>query len=183
MIAAFLGLDRLEDGGVAAIDLLNADPALKSHVNQALGWLVDEGATKSEALVALLVGLETEGPEVLVVDMIEQDLGQSTQEALITHLRHRVKTGGRPLFLLTRSSAILDLAAVGPDEAIILCPANHSPPARVAPYPVRQVTRQLPRAWHHPRYGRGSHVALKQRNPDLLTSEERRSGVGSVAVR
>jgi hypothetical protein len=36
---------------------------------------------------------------------------------------------------LTRSSAILDLAAVGPEEAIILCPANHSPPSRVAPFP------------------------------------------------
>ena len=41
----------------------------------------------------------------------------------------------RPLFVLTRSTAILDLSAVGPDEAIILCPANHSPPTRVAPYP------------------------------------------------
>jgi hypothetical protein len=133
--SAFLGLERLEDGGAAATDLLNADPALKSRVNQALAWLVDEGATESEALIVLLVSLETEGPDVLVVDMVEQDLEQSTQEALITHLRQRAKTGGRPLFLLTRSSAILDLEAVGPDEAIILCPANHSPPTRVAPYP------------------------------------------------
>jgi hypothetical protein len=36
---------------------------------------------------------------------------------------------------MTRSSAILDLAAMGADEAIILCPANHSPPSRVVPYP------------------------------------------------
>lgn len=133
--AAFLGLDRLDGGGASAIGLLNADPVLESRVNQALGWLVDEGATASEALIALLVGLETEGPAILVVDMIEQDLEQSTQEALITHLRQRAKAGARPLFLLTRSSAILDLAAAGPDEAIILCPANHSPPTRVAPYP------------------------------------------------
>lgn len=133
--AAFVGLERLEDGGNAALTLLNADPALKSRVDQALGWLLDEGAIESEALIALLVGLETDGPEVLVVDMIEQDLDQCTQEALIAHLRHRAKTGGRTLFLLTRSSAILDLAAVGSDEAIILCPANHSPPTRVAPYP------------------------------------------------
>ena len=41
----------------------------------------------------------------------------------------------RPLFFLTRSNAILDLDAVGPDEAIIFCPANHSPPTIVAPYP------------------------------------------------
>ncbi|WP_204280688.1 hypothetical protein, partial [Serratia marcescens] len=49
------------------------------------------------------------------------------------HLRRR-GPGARPLFLLTRSSAILDLAATGPDEAIIFCPANHSPPTRVAPW-------------------------------------------------
>ncbi len=71
---------------------------------------------------------------MLVVDLIEQGLDQATQEALIAHLRRR-GPNGRPLFLLTRSSAILDLAAVGADEAIILCPANHSPPTYVAPYP------------------------------------------------
>ncbi|GAU81102.1 hypothetical protein BIWAKO_00993 [Bosea sp. BIWAKO-01] len=37
--------------------------------------------------------------------------------------------------MLTRSRAILDLAAAGSDEAIILCPANRSPPVRLAPYP------------------------------------------------
>ena len=37
--------------------------------------------------------------------------------------------------MLTRSSSILDLDAVSPDEAIILCPANHSPPTFVTPYP------------------------------------------------
>jgi hypothetical protein len=31
--------------------------------------------------------------------------------------------------------AILDLAAVSPDDAIIFFPANHYPPTRVAPYP------------------------------------------------
>jgi len=133
--AAFLGLDRLQNAGAAAVELLNADPELRSRVNHALAWLIGEGATESEALIALLVGLETDGPEILVVDMIEEGLEQPAQEALITHLRHRAKSGGRPLFLLTRSSAILDLASVGPDEAIILCPANHSPPTRVAPYP------------------------------------------------
>lgn len=40
-----------------------------------------------------------------------------------------------PLLLLTRSCAILDLAAVGPNEVILFCPANHSPPIRVIPYP------------------------------------------------
>lgn len=131
--AAFLGLDRAKAGNTAA--RLEADAVLKSRVDQTLAWLIDEGAAESEALTALLVGLEAEGPAVLVVDLVEQGLDQATQEALIIHLRQRAKVGARPLFLMTRSSAILDLTAIGPDESIILCPANHSPPTLVAPYP------------------------------------------------
>jgi hypothetical protein len=133
--AAFLGMERLADGGAAARARLDAEPALRSRVDQTRDGLVDDGATVSEALIALLVGLESEGPAILVVDMVERGLDQAAQGALIAHLRRRAGAGARPLFLLTRSSAILDLAAVGPDEAIILCPANHSPPFRVAPYP------------------------------------------------
>ncbi len=132
--AAFLSLERTADGGAAARAQLDADPALESRVDRTMAWLIEDGAAVSEALVALLVGLESEGPAILVVDMVEQGLDQAAQEALIAHLRRR-GPGGRPLFLLTRSSAILDRAGVGPDEAIILCPANHSPPTRVAPYP------------------------------------------------
>jgi len=131
--AAFLALDRVKDRNAAA--RLEADMALKARVDRTLTWLVDEGATKSEALIALLASLEAEAPAVLVVDMVEQGLDQTTQEALIALLRQRAKFGARPLFLMTRSSAILDLAAIGPDESIIFCPANHSPPSRVAPYP------------------------------------------------
>ena len=40
-----------------------------------------------------------------------------------------------PLFVMTRSSSILDLDALGPDETVLFCPANHAPPFRVAPYP------------------------------------------------
>jgi DNA-binding transcriptional MerR regulator len=133
--AAFLALDRAADGGAAAQAQLDANPALRSRVDQALAWLLGDGATVSEALIALLAGLESEGPAVLVVDMVEEGLDKTTQEALIAHLRQRGGAGGRPLFLMTRSSAILDLAAVGADETIILCPANHSPPTGVAPYP------------------------------------------------
>jgi hypothetical protein len=132
--AIFLGLDRLECGGAAARAQLDADPALKSRVDQTLAWIVGDGATASEALVALLVGLESAGAAIVVVDMVEQGLDQAAQEALIASLRRR-GPGARPLFLLTRSCAILDLAAVGPEEAIIFCPANHSPPTSVAPYP------------------------------------------------
>ena len=132
--AAFLGLERLADGGAQFLARLRADPALGSRVNEALTWLVEDGATQSDALIVLLTGLETEGPDCLVVDMIEQDLDEATQQALIAHLRRRGAIG-RPLFLLTRSSAILDLASVGAHEAIIFCPANHSPPTSVAALP------------------------------------------------
>jgi DNA-binding transcriptional MerR regulator len=131
--AAFLGVDRLGDGGAAARARLDTDPALRSRVDRTLGWLAGEGAAPSDALVALLAGLEAESPAVIVVDMLEQGLDQATQEALIAYLRRRGPQA-RPLFCLTRSNAILDLDAVSSDEAIILCPANHSPPTRVEPY-------------------------------------------------
>jgi hypothetical protein len=133
--AVFIGLERLEKDGFAARRArLDVKPALKSKVDQTLAWLVDDGATVSDALVSLLSELEAEGPAILVIDMVEQGLNQSTQEALMAYLRRR-RASSRPLFLLTRSCAVLDLATVGPDEAIIYCPANHSPPIRVAPYP------------------------------------------------
>jgi DNA-binding transcriptional MerR regulator len=132
--AAFLGLDRLADGGAAARALLGREPALRLRVDQTLAWLVEDGATVSAALVALLAGLETEDTTFLVIDMVEQGLDKATQEALIAHLRRRAP-GSRPIFLLTRSSSILDLDAVKDDETIILCPANHSVPTCVLPYP------------------------------------------------
>ena len=131
--AVFLGLDRSVDGAVARARM-DADPTLRSRVDRTLAWLVEDGATVSNALIALIAGLESDGPAIPIVDMIEQGLDQPTQEATIAHLRRR-GPGGRPIFMLTRSSAILDLTAVGGDEAILLCPANHSPPTYVAPYP------------------------------------------------
>lgn len=132
--AAFVGPERLTDGGAAARAQMDADPALKSRVDETLNWLVEDGAAASPALVALVVALAAEGGTTLVIDMVEQALDQATQEALIAYLRHRGPEAPS-VFLLTRSSAILDLAAVGANEAIIVCPANHSPPARVEPYP------------------------------------------------
>lgn len=132
--AAFLDLDRAADGAAAARAKLEADPALKARIDQILAWLVEDGAAPSDALTALLVGLEAEGPTALVVDMVEQGLDEATQEAVIAHLRQR-GPAARPLFLMTRSCAILDLAALGPDETVLFCPANHSPPIRVAPFP------------------------------------------------
>jgi len=124
--ATFIGLDRTHAE-------LAAGDALKARVDQALAWLVDDGATRTDALIALLVALESDGPDALVVDMIEQGLDEPTQHALIAHLRRR-GANARPIFATTRSSAILDLASVGANECVILCPANHSAPTHVAPH-------------------------------------------------
>jgi DNA-binding transcriptional MerR regulator len=128
---SFLGLERSGESA-AALTAGNAD--LKSRVEQSLAWLVEDGATPSPALTNLIAALESDSWTYLVVDMVEQDLDHATQEALMARLRQR-GANARPLFLMTRSSAILDLGAVGADETIILCPANHSPPFQVAPYP------------------------------------------------
>ena len=133
--AEFLGLERLENDGGVARARLNADATLAARVDQAVGWLVGDGATVSGSLIALLVGLESEGPTTLVVDMVEEELDEATQEALIAYLRQRAAASARTLFLMTRSSSILDLTAIGSDETIIFCPANHSLPTCVVPYP------------------------------------------------
>jgi DNA-binding transcriptional MerR regulator len=132
--AVFVGLDRLANAGAAARASLDTDAALKSRVDESLAILIDAGGTESTSLVALLAALQSESPAILVIDMLEQGLDAATQEALIANLRRR-GPNARPLFILTRSTAILDLDHMGADEAIILCPANHSPPTRVAPYP------------------------------------------------
>ena len=132
--AAFVGLDRLANGGAVSRASLNADLALKSRIDKSLTMLVNDGGIESAALLTLLVALQSETPAILVIDMLEQGLDARTQEALIASLRRR-GPDARPLFILTRSSAILDLDHVGAGEAIILCPANHSPPSRVAPFP------------------------------------------------
>ena len=92
--AAFLGLERLADGGVSARMRLAADAALQVRVDATLAWLVEEGASMSEALVALLTGLVAAGPAILVVDKLEQGLDKATQEAVIAHLRHRGHLSG-----------------------------------------------------------------------------------------
>ena len=127
--ACFIGLDR---DVVAAEARLAAEPALKTTVDQILAWLVDDGAEVSPALTALLVSIVGAEATTVVVDMVEQDLGPDTQQALAAYLR--LGAIGKRLFLMTRSSSMLDLQAIGPKEAIILCPANHSAPRRVLPY-------------------------------------------------
>ena len=132
--AKFIGLDRIADSGVVSQTRLDEDPALNLRVERSLAWLIEEGAKDSPALIALVAELEAEGPTVLVIDMVEEGLDQDTQEALISYIRSCVSKR-RTLFLMTRSSSILDLDTMGIGEAVILCPANHSPPTCVLPYP------------------------------------------------
>ena len=131
--AAFVGLDRLTETTDSTRARMAADQKLKARVEAALAWLTEDGASMSDALLSLIVAVE-DGAGALVIDMVEQGLAEPTQTALIAWLRRR-GAQGRPLFLLTRSNAILDLTEAGTDEAIIFCPANHSPPIQVAPYP------------------------------------------------
>lgn len=132
--AAFVGLDRTADGGAAVRARLDADPLHKARVAASRAALLAGGAVDSPALTALLAPLEADDDTILVIDMLEHGLDVASQEAVIAHLRRRGPEA-RPLFFLTRSSAILDLDAVGDDEAIILCPANHSLPISVTPVP------------------------------------------------
>ncbi|MCS3447049.1 MULTISPECIES: MerR family transcriptional regulator [Bradyrhizobium] len=132
--AGFVGLDRAADGGAAVRARLDADPAHNARVAASLATLLADGAADSPALTALLAAFEAGDDAILVIDMLEQGLDAASQEAVIAHLRRRGPEA-RPLFFLTRSNAILDLDAVGDDEAIILCPANHSRPICVTPVP------------------------------------------------
>lgn len=131
--STFLGLERGCESEISKDNQQNEE--LHERVIQAMSWLVEEGATPSTALTTLLTALENEATTVLVVDSIENNLDESTQEALVSYLRKRAYLYRRPLFMTTRSSAILDLDVVGAEEAIYTCQANHSPPFRVLPYP------------------------------------------------
>jgi len=121
--ADFLGLERLENSV--------AIPPVHESTRASL---VNAGAVISDALLVLLAALESERASILIVDMPERGLTEATQRALIAYLRRR-EAGARTLFLLTRSTAILDLQMMTADETIIFCPANHNVPLCVSPYP------------------------------------------------
>lgn len=118
--ARFVGLDR-------------AAPVSNAHLRPVLDWLVEDGATETEALVAVVDALNANDTDFLVIDMVEQGLDEATQAALMAHLRHR-PVGSPRVLLMTRSNVILDIEAMGPSEAILFCPANHSPPIWVRPF-------------------------------------------------
>jgi len=127
---SFVGLERLDDGASAARHRLTADPHLAARVGHAMSTMVADGASPCPALEALLVALHSTRRGVIVVDMIEQDLDDATQRAVIRFLR---RGDGMPLVLMTRSTSILDLAEASESEVIIYCPANHSIPMQVIP--------------------------------------------------
>jgi DNA-binding transcriptional MerR regulator len=131
--AIFVAMER--DAADARARLAK-DASLADRVNKAMQWLAEEGATETQSLLSLLVAIEGDPGAIKVIDMIENGLDEATQAALTAWLRRPGRTV--PIFAMTRSSAILDLASVGPDEAILFCPANHSSPFRVIPYPGAQ---------------------------------------------
>lgn len=130
--AVYLGLDRLSDAGVS--QQIEKDAALAARVENTLDWLEGEGAKRTAALLALVVALEADGPAILVIDMVEEGLCDATQRALIARLRFKLGQK-RALFLMTRSSSILDIELARADESVFYCPANHSPPFRAELHP------------------------------------------------
>ncbi|TPW31485.1 MerR family transcriptional regulator [Martelella alba] len=110
-----------------------AEPGSRERAEAIVGSLIADGASASPALFALVVALCQDQPSALVVDLVEEALDHPTQEALAAWLRQR-PSSAPPLFLMTRSTAMLDLDAVTPAESLILCPANHAPPIIVPPF-------------------------------------------------
>src|SRR5690606_27630642 len=79
----FVGLDRLADGGAAASAQRDDDAALSSRVEHAQAAIVEGGGTTSVALLALLMELEADSTAILVIDVPEQSLDATTQQALM----------------------------------------------------------------------------------------------------
>jgi DNA-binding transcriptional MerR regulator len=154
--ACEIDIDRLDDGGAEAFERLDAQPELRERVGRTLGRLAERGVVGAEAaawlepsadrgamppavrsLIVLLAWLERRDYRHLIVDLPERGLDEAMQVALMQDLRARAQAGWDlpTLFLIARSNAILDLGAVGPDEAVFLFPANHSPPSRITARP------------------------------------------------
>lgn len=132
--AKYAGPQRLADPGPFLRDLALTRDEL-AIVDRHLDRLRDEGAVDVEPLRLLLSALEANGGQrPLVIDMIEDGLTRPSQEALMPLLRRRLRTRPAPVVAMTRSSSILDIASVGPGEAILYCPANHSVPFMVLPF-------------------------------------------------
>lgn len=125
--AVFSGLDR--------IDQVVDDP--DDGVRGVLDRLLADGANPSPALHAVARMLAGSERQVTVVDLIENGLDAASQRAVGDFLRQR-SPQLPPILVMTRSTAVLDLASVGPATALLLCLANHNPPLLVPPYPGTQ---------------------------------------------
>ena len=113
--------------------------ALAAHIEGArfvgLDRLDGQEAGTGRTLDILLQALEARGSDVLIVDMVEEGLDRAMQAALMEQVRAGLNPASAPLFFMTRSSTVLDLEALGPEELIVHCPANHSLPQLVLPMP------------------------------------------------
>ncbi len=132
--ALWLGLQRFDD--LHSFERkLNLTPDEILRVESHLECLRKQGAVDIEPLRLLMVALEASGGhQPLVIEMIEEGLSRPSQEALVPLLRHLLRTRAGPVIAMTRSSSVLALASVGPDEAILYCPPNHSVPFVVLPF-------------------------------------------------
>ena len=130
--APALRAERVADAAAHGRRLADSDTAAQARSDSHLRRLVEQGANASPALTALILAIEASQAAALVIDMVEQGLDQATQQMLRRYLRSR-PFGERPLFLLTRSSSMLDLADMSADETILYCPANHDMPMIVPP--------------------------------------------------
>ena len=153
--AAFLGLDRLADGGAAA--RARWTPIRLSSRGSIRRW---PGSSRTAPRCRrpwspCSPALESEGPAILVVDMMEQGLDQATQEAadrpsappwarrpaaLPAHALQRDPGLGRPSAPTRRSSSAPPITARRPASP---------------PIPARPATRPSPPVWPRPRCGRG----------------------------
>ena len=132
--ARWLSLQRLDDPRSFEREL-NLTRGEVLRVESHLDRLQKEGAVDVEPLRLLMGALEVSGGnQPLVIDMIEEGLTRPSQAALMSLLRDSMKTRMAPVIAMTRSSSILALARVSPDEAILYCPPNHSVPFFVSPF-------------------------------------------------
>ena len=133
-VARYLSAQRLDSPHRFERDL-DLTPDEAAAVERQVNWLREEGAVDLKPLRLLLGALEAQGGrQPLVIDLVEAGLTRSSQEALMPLLRRRLRTRMAPVIAMTRSSSILDLANIGPGEAIVYCPANHSVPFVVPPF-------------------------------------------------
>lgn len=115
----FIGLDRASDGDWC--------PA----ADEALTWIIGDGGQDSAALRAVLPAL-VRVRRLVSIDLVEDGLDSATQQALGAWLTRRARPEA-PLIAMTRSSALLDLAAQPVHAPVLYCPANHTPPRLVTP--------------------------------------------------